>query len=412
MFTLVFVGCSSTGPVHMTEVECRLNSDCSVGEYCDTFASLCGWDCRSDDECAPGMYCDATNGRCLREETPPPPPDESPVLEIVAGDQSDLVLVGGANAAELYRFTLRNNGDRPIEVSNVHIGATTTSAYTLRVLGLAIIRDERSIDTVAGPIDLTPDDEVYAFGQRFEYAFIVPPHGELPLAVRSDLLDGERAEFDLFVGFADDLLDVLRYADTGEEVADEDVVGNHYIVRHVIVRPDHPGALSIVMEESGGRQLIDAGTESAISLFRILVENDTDETVYLSDLRIRVTADDGRPWMTDGVVALGSIDVHSSYDRSWLTAPPGASGCGGLGCTFVFDGTALPPGESTVLEVYVRINTPGRTLFMAVGESFTMFPGSTDAGSIFHRIATASGDLLPADQVVGNQAGFFYVASR
>lgn len=101
--TAALIGCTSApGPVHMTEVECRLNSDCEVGEYCDSFTNLCGWDCQndldcaigstcdldngrciraeepapveceSDDECAPGMYCDLTQGECLREEMPPP----------------------------------------------------------------------------------------------------------------------------------------------------------------------------------------------------------------------------------------------------------------------------------------------------------------------------------------------------
>lgn len=63
-------GCNSA-PVHMTEVECRLNSDCEVGSYCDSFTSLCGWDCTSDDECELGMYCATDRGRCLREETSP-----------------------------------------------------------------------------------------------------------------------------------------------------------------------------------------------------------------------------------------------------------------------------------------------------------------------------------------------------
>lgn len=70
----IVAGCSTApGPVHMTEVECRLNSDCDVGSYCDPFLNLCGWDCTSDDECGVGEYCSADNGRCLREETPPPP---------------------------------------------------------------------------------------------------------------------------------------------------------------------------------------------------------------------------------------------------------------------------------------------------------------------------------------------------
>lgn len=68
----IAAGCSTApGPVHMTEVECRLNSDCDVGSYCDPFLNLCGWDCTSDDECEPGMYCAVDSGRCLREETPP-----------------------------------------------------------------------------------------------------------------------------------------------------------------------------------------------------------------------------------------------------------------------------------------------------------------------------------------------------
>ena len=70
----ITAGCSTApGPVHMTEVECRLNSDCDVGSSCDPFLNLCGWDCTSDDECGVGEYCSASNGRCLREEVPPPP---------------------------------------------------------------------------------------------------------------------------------------------------------------------------------------------------------------------------------------------------------------------------------------------------------------------------------------------------
>lgn len=67
-------GCATEpGPVHMTETECRINSDCEIGSYCDPFLQLCGWDCRDDSECELGMYCDPANGRCLREEMPPSP---------------------------------------------------------------------------------------------------------------------------------------------------------------------------------------------------------------------------------------------------------------------------------------------------------------------------------------------------
>lgn len=79
--TLSFGCADAPGPVHMTEVECRLNSDCEVGSYCDSFTNLCGWDCQSDAECEPGMYCETTNGRCLREEAVPiPMPEDGTTL--------------------------------------------------------------------------------------------------------------------------------------------------------------------------------------------------------------------------------------------------------------------------------------------------------------------------------------------
>ncbi len=411
---IALMGCSTTGPVVMTEVECELDGDCDVGSYCDSFSNLCGYDCRSDAECELGMYC-AINGQCIREEVPPP--IESPVLEIVAGEQWDLTLASSAINPELVRFTVRNIGDRPIEVPSIHIGGHFTGGESLdNVLGLTVIRDERSLRTVAGPLDLSHG--AHGFGTRFEDSFVIEPGQEMLLAVRTDLL-GASASFDIILGNTVELFDELRFADTLEAVADEDVLGNFSIVRHINVLSEEaiatvPGVVSVFMPDSGGRRVIDSGTEvdTDTEVFHITVANTTEEEVRFGDLRITVVTDDGRPWAEDGFVPFRSIMVYDSRDGSWLFAPPGASGCGTNGCTFIYDGPTLAPGETTTLAVRVRIATAGRQYQMLVGQSFSSTPGMADAGAIFHSIRDTTGTPLPADVIVGNQPGFYHVSSR
>ncbi|MCC6564093.1 hypothetical protein IT087_04345 [Candidatus Uhrbacteria bacterium] len=412
--------CSSEpGPVHMTEVECRLNSDCEFGEYCDSFTSLCGWDCRSDSECELGMYCDTRNGRCLREETPLPPPDTSPVLEIEPGSLEDVTLLFGNYDAEIVRFTLTNRSDRAIEVPSISTGFYGTDGFPLtgsmRDVKFESARDRRVL--------MGPSDEVAGAAGEVQIEFIdsfsIAPGEQVIVVMRADLPDGYvRTEIDLEIGTADGLLLAgLRYADTGEAVPSDRVANNYSIVRHLSIRSEEevmtvPETVSVFMPESGGRQTIDSGTTADVEVFHITVANTTGEEVRLGDLRITVVTDDGRPWAADGFVPFRSIMVYDSRDGSWLFAPPGASGCGTMGCTFTYDGPTLAPGEATTLEVRVRIATPDQGYLMMVGQGFSSAPGVSDPGAIFHRITNASGDLLPADRIVGNQAGFYYVASR
>lgn len=42
--------------------DCRLNSDCPVGNYCQ--GGRCTFDCREDRDCEGGLACNSQNGRC------------------------------------------------------------------------------------------------------------------------------------------------------------------------------------------------------------------------------------------------------------------------------------------------------------------------------------------------------------
>ena len=44
------------------EAECRMNSDCDVGNYCSD--GMCTADCREDRDCSSGETCNTANGRC------------------------------------------------------------------------------------------------------------------------------------------------------------------------------------------------------------------------------------------------------------------------------------------------------------------------------------------------------------
>lgn len=417
LFTAAFAGCNTSGPVTVTETECAGDATCPAGTYCDPFLRLCGWDCTTDVQCEPGMYCSSVHGRCLREETPPPPPDMSPLLEITAGPMEDLTVLAGTADAELLRFTIVNRSAQPVWITELPIQIAPLSGFGLGgVLGELKVRNERTRVTVMGPINL--EGALIDTTHRFFDAFQIPAGESVELAVRVDLQAGAATEFDLVLGASGGTLGLNPiFADTSIGVDPDRIAGNVSIVRHINVRseadvmaPDS-GAVSVFMLDSGRRQTIDAGTPEEVALFIIAVMNGTDQTVRASDLRIRVTTDDGRPWAEDGLVVLGAIDVYDGRDGSFLLAPPGASGCGTNGCTFIFDGISLAPGEGTILQVRARMNAPGRRLFMAVGESFSS-GAETGPGAIFHRIASAAGDVLPIDMIVGNTAGFYYLASR
>jgi hypothetical protein len=412
VLSFVLVGCSSTapGPVVVTEIECRLNSDCDFGSYCDPFLNLCGWDCREDAECGVGEYCSDDNGRCLRSDLPPV--DLSPVLEVIPGNLSDVTIMNGTNDAELFRFDIVNRSGRNVVLRLLPVGIMHEGGEFAEAGSFTDVKfvDRADLYTLTGPQDLNPE-----VGANIYLDDEIPiPAGETTtLVLRADL--GSVGRYLVTVGSLSALLEDIVFADTLERVPAELMQNNRILGRVIDVLPAEtsvPGMVSVYMEHSGMNQMIDAGTVSEVALFHIDAANDTDEMVRLSDLRIRVTAEDSSPWMMDGVVALGAIDVYDSRDGSWLLAPPGSTGCGTLGCTFIFDGITLAPGESTQLEVRVRINTPGRRLFMAVGESFFSSMGATEAGAIFHRIANSAGDVLPADSIVGNQSGFYYVSSR
>lgn len=424
VFVSILVGCSASapGPVNVTEIECRLNSDCDVGSYCDPFANLCGWDCRADAECELGMFCDATNGRCLREGPLPLPPDMSAVLEIVPGPTEDLTVRGGTADAEFVRVTLRNHSGRSIEAPSVLTTFDPLTGFSLEgVLGEVKLRNERNRMIVMGPIDLT--GALIRLENVFSDALVIPPGEEMILAVRADVHATNRTEFDLVIGTPSGvLLSGLRYLDTGEAVPMDHVANNLSIVRHINVLPEgavtlpDPGTVSVFMDNSGRHVSLDASDAAApgaaASVFHITAANNTDESVRLSDLRIRVSSDDGLGWSEGGTVILSTIDVYDGRDGTWLFAPPGTSGCVVGGCTFIYDSIRLAPGEIAQLDVRMRVTAPGRRLFVGVGEGFTGPGGVSDVGGIFHRIANGAGDVLPPESIVGNQPGYLYLDTR
>lgn len=237
LFTAALTGCNAPGPVHMTEVECEVDVDCSIGEYCDSFTSLCGWDCRSDSdvECAPGMFCQLDTGRCLREEVPPPPPDTSPVLEITAGPTEDLTVLAGTADAELLRFTIVNRSTQPVWITELPVQIAPLSGFALTgVLGEVKVRNERTRVTVMGPMNL--EGAMITTSFTFVDAFSIMPGESVDLAVRVDLQAGASSEFDFVIGTTDGTLGLHPiFADTSIGVRAELITNNVTLVRHVNV---------------------------------------------------------------------------------------------------------------------------------------------------------------------------------
>jgi hypothetical protein len=198
---------------------------------------------------------------------------------------------------------------------------------------------------------------------------------------------------------------------------DETRIANDFaIVRHINVLqmgsvPSASGVVSVFMPSSGSSHTIDAGASSEVPIFQITIENGRDEAINVRDLRIRFVSDDTRPWAEDGHPVLDTINIYDGRDGRYLLTTPGASGCGTLGCSFVYDGITLGPGERTTLEVRAHSNAAGRRLLVAVGEGVYVMGDTTD-GAIFRQITTTDGISLPTNLVVGNQAGFIYLATR
>lgn len=407
---LVLIGCSASapGPVTVTEIECRLNSDCDTGSYCDPFANLCGWDCRDDSECELGMFCDAINGQCLREEPLPPPPDMSAVLEITPGPTEDLAVLSGTADVELVRFKLTNRSDRPIEIRELPTGFYAVSSFPLTgILWNVRLRNERERRVVMGPVDLrgVPGEATYTFPD----AFAVAPGEEMILALRIDLQGGYGyTAFDLVIGAPSGaLLSELRYLDTGEAVSMDRVMNNLSVVRHINVLPEEltspptdVGTVSVSMPESGTIAFIDASPTLEPVVAHIDLLNGLDRQVSFSNLRVRVSRSDGSPWSPDGWSPLRAMDVMDGHG-AWLSVVPGASFCDVDGCTNTFEGVTLEAGESMRLFLTAAISDPGRNLHFAVGNTV-----------MFEHITYMPGADVPVERIDGNFEGSFALISR
>ncbi len=61
-FTLRIDEVAGEEPSDSGAKDCRLNSDCPVGNYCQD--GRCSFDCREDRDCEGGLTCNNQNGRC------------------------------------------------------------------------------------------------------------------------------------------------------------------------------------------------------------------------------------------------------------------------------------------------------------------------------------------------------------
>lgn len=230
VFVFLFaVGCADApGPVHMTEVGCRLNSDCELGEYCDSFTSLCGWDCRSDSECELGMYCRLDTGRCEREDVPPI--DPGPELEIEVGSLEDRTLVVGSEDAEIVRFDVCDRSDRPMLVVE-HSATISRPFFPVEPGDFTDIKfvDGDDFRVVMGPTELLRER---GGDITLTEAFTLSPGECRTLVMRVDV--GSTPGTFRFVLGASSLLEVI-YADTMEPIPAERMLNNEPIARVIEV---------------------------------------------------------------------------------------------------------------------------------------------------------------------------------
>lgn len=357
LFTAALVGCNTAGPAHVTEVECREHRDCGAGEYCDTFLNLCGYDCRNDLECGADQYCDAI-GRCLREEELPPVPDHiGPVLEITEGSLEDLTIDAPAADVQLVSYTLANHSDRPIDISTTRIGLYTLDGSSLEgVIGIAGVRDERNRRTVAGPINLA--GSMINTQAALADSYRIPPHDELMLAVRADLL-GRAAEFDFVVGSdAGTLLEDARFADTGELVPADRIANDHVIVRHVRVRSMMDtmptGTTALVVSYYPEQGILHPGTGTWLRIGTIGLESFGGDSVF------RGSNVSGANIGTFSELVIA--DFAGTF-TGVITTPTAACSCGEVR---VRDPLLVRDGEALSLAVFARIATdamPGEVTF-------------------------------------------------
>ena len=54
----------ATAPAAPAAVECKLNSDCPIGQHCS--ANTCIYECREDRDCSDNQVCDTQNGTCKK----------------------------------------------------------------------------------------------------------------------------------------------------------------------------------------------------------------------------------------------------------------------------------------------------------------------------------------------------------
>ncbi|MEI7512030.1 MAG: hypothetical protein WCK01_01055 [Candidatus Uhrbacteria bacterium] len=305
--------------------------------------------------------------------------ETGPVLEIVPGTTSDVMLVGGTANAEILRFDIVNRSGRDVSLQSLTSSLQQTNGFLVEEGTFTDVKfTDGAFSTEMGPMEFTA-----ASGDlRFTDELLLRAFETRTFVLRADV-GANAGSFLMVVGELGNLLTDAVYADTGENVEMAQIVHNQMMARVVtVIAPPSVGTTALVATFTPEQRFLNP-SDSVWQRLGTLSLDSFGGTSIFSSAEV-MGANLGFLSMMTLAEARNGIVVGT------LETPIAACGCGTVR---LVNPVHISEGEHIVYEVLGRVS-PGSLGAMTFGVSQSGFSATAADGGSFQTFVSAPDESM------------------